>query len=274
MWWILVLLIPLCLVYGLMVLGFWIGLRKSSKSFEPINKVPMPISVVIPVRNEEQNMEKLLNSLSNIDYPTELFEIVMVNDNSTDQCWAIAQSWMERMKNLVLLELSPEKTGKKDALTLGISQTLHSIVVLADCEHPTNWLSEISNSYKQNRWCMLIGPVMISPTNSVFQKMQALEYASLMASSLGACALGFPVMASSANLAFVKKTIGFNHQMLEPRQTSGDDVFLLHNAIPFTTRILLKIWLLQNLSVQLKSSFFSEPAGLRKRPLTEIYQQF
>lgn len=231
MWWITVPLITLGIIYTVMVIGFWLGIYRTKRDVFPINKVPMPISIVVPIRNEEENINNLLTSFSNLDYPMELFEIILINDGSTDSGWCIAQEWADKLKNLVLLELSPNDTGKKKALALGVSQSLHNIVVFtdADCTHPVNWLSEISDNYKQNRWSMLIAPVMISPANSFFQKIQALEYASIIASSLGSCALGIPTIASSANIAFVKKPIGFNYQMLRPKKISGDDVFLLHS---------------------------------------------
>jgi hypothetical protein len=71
---------------------------------------------------------------------------------------------------------------------------------------------------------------MLSPANSFFQQMQVLEHSSLTASTLGACALGAPFMASSANLAFNKRQLDFNAQMLNLSKPSGDDVFLLHSA--------------------------------------------
>lgn len=228
---IIVLLIFLSSLYFVMVLGFWIGLQRMKELPEPINKAPLPISVVCAIRNEEENINHLLKSLSGLDYPSELYEILLVNDNSTDASWEIAQEWMSKLNNLVLLELSPEKTGKKYAISLGIMQAQNNIIVQtdADCVHPTNWLSDISDSYKVHKWCLLIGPVMLSPAKSIFQKMQSLEHASLTASSLGSCMLGFPVLASSANLAFNRESVKYSAQMLNLSQPSGDDMFLLHS---------------------------------------------
>jgi hypothetical protein len=85
-------------------------------------------------------------------------------------------------------------------------------------------------AYQTKKAHMLIGPVMISPTNTFFEKMQALEHASLTASSIGGCGIGTPFMASAANLSFNKSMLGFEQQMLNPKYASGDDVFLLHSA--------------------------------------------
>jgi glycosyltransferase involved in cell wall biosynthesis len=214
-----------------MVLGFWIGLRKASRVTHIMNKVPVPISVIIPIRNEEQNICNLLESLSRVDYPWELFEIILINDHSTDSSWSNAQQWECILRNLILLELPPSLSGKKAALSYGVSMAKHRIVVFtdADCEFTSEWLSEISNSYRTRKWCMLIGPVIIAPTYTAFHKMQSLEYASLTASSIGACALGYPIMASAANLAFDKKSTEFEMNIMNPCQPSGDDVFFLHN---------------------------------------------
>ena len=230
--WLWIPIVALCAFYCVMVFLFWIGVNKSAKREVKCSGEKVQLSLIIPFRNEEQNLENLLESISNQDFLKDHFEIILVNDNSTDKSFAIAKDWEKRMENLSVLSLPESKRGKKEALSHGISHSKNSIVVLtdADCTHPAGWLSAISNSFAQSDLCLLIGLVRISPTNTFFQKVQALEHASLTASTLGACELGFPIMASSANLAFDKSKVGYDFHMLNPNQPSGDDVFLLHNA--------------------------------------------
>jgi len=192
----------------------------------------IPLSIVVAVRNEEANIDNLLISILKQDYPAENYEIILINDHSTDNTWPMAKKWAEQHANIQLAELPSHSEGKKQAVALGVTLAKNDTVVLtdADCTHPTSWLRSISLAYQAKKAHMLIGPVMISPTNTFFEKMQALEHASLTASSIGACSIGIPFMASAANLSFNSSALGFEQQMLNPKYASGDDVFLLHSA--------------------------------------------
>lgn len=214
-----------------MVTAFAIGITRIKGNIEPTNDF-LPISVVVALRNEQNNIDNLLKSLAEQDYPTDKFEIILVNDHSTDRTWAIANDWAERASNVFLYNLPIGAEGKKPAIAYGVSIAKYDMVTLtdADCVHAKGWLQSISTQFYHKAFDLLIGPVMLAPSTSFFEKMQALEHASLTASSLGACALQVPFMASSANLSFNKSRLGFNLQLLNPDFASGDDVFLLHSA--------------------------------------------
>lgn len=190
------------------------------------------MSIVVAVRNEEANIDNLFISILKQDYPTENYEVILVNDHSTDNTCPMAKKWAEQHTNIQLAELPTQSKGKKQAVALGVTLAKNDTIVLtdADCTQPTGWLRNIALTYSAKKSHMLIGPVMISPANTFFEKMQALEHASLTASSIGACSVGLPFMASAANLSFNKNMLGFEHQMLNPKYASGDDVFLLHCA--------------------------------------------
>jgi glycosyltransferase involved in cell wall biosynthesis len=215
-----------------MVIAFTAGLNRIKDRKVESTEHPFSLSVIIPFRNEEQNIDYLMQSLIDQDLSDDLYEIIMVNDHSTDNGLQIVHKWQSRIKNLNLLDLPDGKTGKKQAIAFGIEAARNSRIVLtdADCTHPRSWLSTILYEFHHSEASMIIGPVMLSPAKTIFQKMQALEHASLTASTLGACGLGLPFMASSANLAFDRERLGFNKDMLNLSQSSGDDVFLLHSA--------------------------------------------
>ena len=219
------------LLYFFTIALFALGLLLREKH-SANNTDSIPISIVVAVRNEEEAVDRLLRSIFEQDYPTECFELVLVNDHSNDGTWETATKWAQQYANISMVHLSEDLAGKKQAVALGVSLAKNDIIVLtdADCTHPKNWLTTISSSYHSQKADMLIGPVMISPANSFFEKIQALELASLTASSIGACNLGTPFIASAANLSFNKSTLGFKQQMLNPKYASGDDVFLLHSA--------------------------------------------
>ncbi|HCY01298.1 MAG TPA: hypothetical protein DG754_14265 [Bacteroidales bacterium] len=221
----------LCCLYFVMVVAFAVGITRIKTPLESGNNF-LSISIIVAMRNEQDNIDNLLKSLTCQDYPTDKYEIVLVNDHSTDKTWNIANDWVKRACNVVLLNLSVGEEGKKHAVAYGVNSAKYDMVTLtdADCVHSKGWLQSISTQFQYSNFDLLIGPVMLAPSIRFIEKMQALEHASLTACSLGACALRVPFMASSANLSFSKSRLGFNVKMLNPNVVSGDDVFLLHNA--------------------------------------------
>ena len=84
----------------------------------PVTKV----SVIIPARNEEKNIGRCLESLLKQDYPD--YEVIVVDDRSTDKTAAIVKNLQSEHPNLVLLpieELSSGWTGKNHALHQGVA---------------------------------------------------------------------------------------------------------------------------------------------------------
>lgn len=74
---------------------------------------------------------------------------------------------------------------------------------------------------------LLIGPVNTHTPNSFREKLQQLEFVTLVASGAGAAGAGLPIMCNGANLAFTKKAWFESRTDLHEEQISGDDVFLL-----------------------------------------------
>lgn len=219
-------------LYASMVTAFIVGLIKAGKSSLEFNNHVVPISVVAPLKDEEQNVENLINSITSQDFPIDQFEIILVDDHSSDRTVDIVNRIVQSVQNVKLFHQEEGMSGKKQALALGIANTKHDLVVLtdADCIHSKTWLKAIVSKYIETGASLIIGPVMIYPNSSFFYMIQALEHASLTASTIGASAIGVPFMASSANLAFSKDKLGFKPEMMNLEHPSGDDVFLLHSA--------------------------------------------
>jgi len=87
----------------------------------PIEQQTIPLSVVIAVRNEEANIDNLLISILKQDYPTENYEVILVNDHSTDNTWPMAKKWAEQHTNIQVAELPTQSKGKKQAVALGVT---------------------------------------------------------------------------------------------------------------------------------------------------------
>ncbi|MBL0357556.1 MAG: glycosyltransferase [Chitinophagaceae bacterium] len=110
---------------------------------------PPTFSIIIPARNEAQNIKACLDSICNQSYPKELYEIIVVDDHSTDNSAAIIQQY--KTQNVKLISLSEHiDTGllnsyKKKAIEIAIAQSTGEMIVTtdADCYAPENWLQKL-----------------------------------------------------------------------------------------------------------------------------------
>jgi len=199
------------------------------KNFEKgsLNPFPVFISVVIAARNEEDNILETLSSISSQTLDTDFFEVIIVDDFSSDKTKNIIKEFCELHKNFRYFFLKEHK-GKKNALDFAIKQAKGNLIVTtdADCESQTEWLQTIKNYYLSNNVRMIIAPVLIKSTNW-FEHMQALDFLSLMVSGAAATGIKKPIMNNAANLVFTKEAYLSLSNATIQEISSGDDIFLL-----------------------------------------------
>ncbi len=182
------------------------------------------LSVIVCARNEEKNLPGLLQAIKNQTYKN--FELIIVNDHSTDKTKSIAYPFMEKNPNFRMINASGG--GKKNALKEGIAASGSEIIVQtdADCIPSEKWLETIAACLAGNNSDLVIAPVKMEAT-SAFEEMQALEFMSLVASGAGAAAIGMPVMCNGANLIYRRSLWNETAQAQREEFLSGDDMFLL-----------------------------------------------
>lgn len=210
----------------------WLILGSSKKSTEGSNKILLKVSVVIAFRNESNNLNHLLQSLENQSFSKERFEIIFVNDHSTDS----SQEFLEKQKlgsnlNFKILSLT-NQTGKKSAIELGILQANYDIIVTtdADCWMGENWLYAITKRFESQEVLMVLGPVALEGKGGFFDHLQMIEFSTLMAMTVLTANRGRPILSNGANCAFLKNDFLKRQPYYKNRQTNtGDDIFLLHS---------------------------------------------
>lgn len=188
------------------------------------------ISVIIAFRNEADSLPRLVESLRAQDFPHHLWEVILVDDGSTDNGFELLSEYTERLP-IKLLKLTEKRVGKKQAILLGLSQARFNTIVFtdADCHHHPQWLSTLSA--QMGHFDFLQGNVVpIVNSRNLVSWFEALDYAALMAVSAGSFAVGRPVIASSANLAFNRTLVKVDERTIRADIPSGDDMFLLHHA--------------------------------------------
>lgn len=220
------LIIACCYVFNIAVFSAgWLYLEPFSS--ETINP-NITVSVIIPMRNEAENIESLLYCLQNQNYPAEAFQIILVDDHSTDNSLTIIENI--KMPNIKVMQMQRERQGKKAALQRGIEASDGKLIITtdADCVMGREWIRSYVNYYQKYQPVMMLGPVRAQPGKSNFAKVQALEMLSLLGSTAGAAAINHHIMCNGANLAFARSVYPeIRHVYNNPGVSSGDDIFVL-----------------------------------------------
>ena len=221
------------------------GLRRLPKKQEKIIQSEF-VSVIIPFRNESQNILASLESIAAQDYPVDKFEVIFVNDVSNDDSYEKLMR-ADKPDNFKVLSISDHSLGrayKKQAVSFGIENAKGEIIVTtdADCQHDKSWLSSLLSQF-DNKTGFVSGPVRFVPENNLFSKVQALEFASLVISGAGLIGIKKPTICNGANLAFRKSLFkslhGYSDQM---HLSSGEDELLMQKISRETDYSVKFVW--------------------------------
>ena len=228
--WAWIITIPLLCAYTLLILIYGIGWNRSIRRDENAREVYAgKASIVIPVRNEAGRIEALLGDLINQSLPGGDYEIIIVNDHSTDNTVEVVNSCIRVSAGISLAELGEGEHGKKAAIRKGISLAKYEVIVSTDgdCRVPTGWLKNILAPFGEKGIRMVAGPVLLYPDSGWFRALQSLEFLSLVGVSAGAAGLGHPIMCNGANLACLKEDYSRFLGSGRNPTASGDDMFLM-----------------------------------------------
>lgn len=233
----------LFLSYSLLVLLFWYRWKNitvySGGSGLPHSKV----SIIIPARNEEQNIGRLLNALTRQDYPLDLYEIIVVDDHSTDKTAKVVKDY----PGVRLISLSDTETSnsyKKKAIETGIDAAAGELIVTtdADCIPPPGWLKYITGFAEEKKSVFVAAPVLMKHKASLLQIFQTMDFMVLQGITGAAVHNKKLSMCNGANIAYTKeafkKVNGFTGI---DDIASGDDMLLMYkiwNQYPYGVHYL------------------------------------
>jgi cellulose synthase/poly-beta-1,6-N-acetylglucosamine synthase-like glycosyltransferase len=232
-----IVLLIILFVYVVFIVRLIFGFNKV-KSFERNDISPKTaFTIVVPFRNEERDLGQLLESISQLNYPISLIQIVMVDDFSKDNSVTIYNRWRlnhEAVDTTLLENLVLSNSPKKDALGRAIPIAKHDWIVTtdADCIVDKNWLLTLDNYIQAHTPEMIVGSVMYKTKNNWFHHFQQLDLMSLQGTTIGSFGIGKPFMCNGANFAYTKRfftEIGGFGGISD--KVSGDDVFLLQKAV-------------------------------------------
>ena len=229
MWW---LIIPVA-IYSVGIFTLWLILQRKRDEDHPAMPGNVRISVVVAARNEEKTIVSLLGHLAKQDYPGELLEIIVVNDNSTDRTPIAVSEFIsgQRQSQAVNIRLiyNPFR-GKKSAVRHAIEKASGELILMtdADCSVGPGWVSAYAAFFASGNADMIVGEVYQEPGRGFVSHFGSFEFSALQAITESAIRAGRPVMCSAANMA-VRRDVYLRHAgALRNDIASGDDVFLLH----------------------------------------------
>lgn len=214
---------------------FWFGRLKQfihGKNLPP----KTTFSVIIPARNEAQNIEDCVRSILNNNYPGDLFEVIVVDDFSTDATAAIVEQLRTKYNNLKLIQLknhlqTKENSYKKKAIETAIAKASNEWIITtdADCVVTKNWFTNFDNIIQQKQPVFVAAPVQFINNGSFISVFQCLDFISLQGITAASVAAGFLSMCNGANLAYKKTAFNaVNGFKGVDNIASGDDMLLMH----------------------------------------------
>lgn len=217
-------------IYALFIGAFIYGFSKIKTKKLELKSPKTSFSIIVPFRNEKENLPQLLMSLSFLDYPKELFEVILVDDASEEEF---------RIQNLefriqLIKNIRKTNSPKKDAINTAIAIAKNDWIITtdADCLVSSNWLKIINSYILTEDKKMVAAGVSYLPKKGFLYHFQNLDFLSLQGVTIGSFGIGKPFMCNGANFAYEKtffeKLNGFEGNS---EIASGDDVFLLQKAI-------------------------------------------
>ena len=187
----------------------------------------IPVSIVVPARNEEHNILNTLKAVYLQDYPTHLLELIVVDDHSTDATVQLVSDVFPQSK---ILKLSAALAGKKQSLSSGVKHASNDIIISldADCVPASNqWLKTLVSALIKSENLAVTAPVIYTSDGSIWQNMEATENLAMMFITGAAYSAKWFQMANGGNLAFYKKEfLKLNPYTDNIHLASGDDMFL------------------------------------------------
>lgn len=194
------------------------------------------ITVIVPVRNEAENILHLLQDLSvQKAFPADQFEVLVVDDHSEDQTSLLVERYCQSCSfqlRLLPLNLPKEFTGshKKLAITQAVAEAKGNIMITTDgdCRVGAYWLASFTQFFEQKQAVFVSGPVTFHHEANLFHHLQTIEFASLIGTGAASMHAKTPNMCNGANLGFTKEAfMAVNGYVGTMHIPSGDDEFLM-----------------------------------------------
>ena len=218
--------------YSLLVLFAVRGWKLHDKAMGTEHSYPF-CSVVIAARNEAESIRATVESLLAQNYPKDCYEILVIDDHSTDATKQILDEIAATNTILRVFSAPDGVVGKKQALKHVLQHASGDYLLFtdADCFIGKNWIETYityASTHKGNLYFGNICP-NITSKSSFIEKCAALDFIGILGVQNGLAKIGHAFSCNGANMCITKDFYSTSYKTNETF-SSGDDVFLLHSA--------------------------------------------
>lgn len=224
----------------LLAYRYWyhkLNIFEGQHSIVPLANHYTYFTIIIPARNEAENIKKCVDTILAQNYPAEFFEIIVIDDFSEDDTAFIVNAIKEKSAQVHLLSLADYykeneiSSFKKKAIEKAVLHAKGDWIITtdADCIAPPQWLLLYHQYIVQNKPVFVAGPVMFVKEEGILNTFQVLDFLALQGITAAAVGAGKHSMSNGANLAFEKSAfIAVGGYQGVDEIASGDDMFLMH----------------------------------------------
>jgi len=237
---VLVLLAIIVAAYVLQVGAAALGFARVRQTTPPSAPDSWPsVSIVVPARNEADGIEACLDSLRACEYPEDRYEIIVVDDFSTDGTAAQVKAQQpaghappeDQSVRLVSMDGGHGRSGphKPAAVARGVKAAEGEVILTtdADCRVAPGWIrSMVKRCTPETPF--VAGPVVYEHDDLFLPRLQALQLMGLVAYGAGTLGIGLPTFCNSANVAYRRDVI--EARDATPNGAAQDELLLQHVA--------------------------------------------
>jgi cellulose synthase/poly-beta-1,6-N-acetylglucosamine synthase-like glycosyltransferase len=192
------------------------------------------ISIIIAAKNEGSNIPVLINKLRNLNYPSENYEVIIVDDSSTDFTHDITKELIVGYPNFTLVS-ARDKTlpGKKGALEIGIKNAKYDYIMItdADCLPEKDWLKCFADKFETG-YDFVFGIAPYKQEKDLVNKITCFENLRTQILTFATAKIGLPFSCAARSFGYKKtsfeKVGGYSNTT---DKLSGDDDLLLREAL-------------------------------------------
>jgi len=202
----------------------------SSQNLSPNEK---PISIIICAKNESKNLNKNIELTLNQSYT--LFEVIVVNDASTDNSLEILKAFQKKYPQLKIVNIPVSSTytgNKKNAITKGIEKAMHSHLLFtdADCKPISrHWIRTMAAQFSNKKQLILGYGAYQKIEHSFLNKLIRFETLMTAIQYFSYARIGLPYMGVGRNLAYTKAVFQQANGLESHKHIkSGDDDLLIN----------------------------------------------
>ena len=202
------------------------------------------VSIVLCARNEEASLQRCLDGLENIDYPSDRMEFILVDDESSDRTKEMLASFASGTDNTVVLStegLQSSYPGKQHPLDLGIGHARGDFMFMidADCRVEPVWIRMHLAAYDDSTGVVAGITGIEAEGRGLFAKIQNCDQTAKLATARGAAGLGLPLTVMGNNMSLRREAWEAVGGFEQIGPSIVEDVDLLH-AIVRNTRYRMR----------------------------------